>query len=634
VNSTSSPLNTLLIWVIVITALFVGREVIIPLALAGILSFMLAPPVRMLQNLRVPRGLAVVVVVLLAFGGIFALGGVMARQVTQLAAELPHYQETISAKIKSLRGAQSGGTLQHAEQVLEDLEKELNRQQQQQPAGQAAAPELAPGRGAPIAVEVHEPNGGPLQTLSSLISPLLGPLATTGIIIVFVIFILIQREDLRNRLIRIAGSTDIPHATAAIDDAAHRLSHLFLTQLAINAGFGALIGLGLWAIGIPSAFLWGTLAGILRFVPYIGPILGMIFPLVLAVSVDPGWSMAVWTGVLFVGLEGVTGQVIEPVVEGHSTGLSPVAVVIAATFWGWLWGPVGLVLATPLTVILVVLGRHVEAVKFLDVLFGDEPALSEAESFYQRMLAHDPVEAVEQAKAFMAQHSLGDYCDEVARPGLILAQKDVERGVLENANRKIVHDTVDTLFKDIAHEHWLAKKEAHASTLAAVVKLPVLHKDDLAADWRSDHPLLAIGVRTELDDCGSAILATLVETHGVATRIGRPEQLTAANLGTLDLSGVAMICLSAIDLKTPAHIHYAARRLKSLAPHAKLMLAIWSATDDKALASLQQAVNADYVACSFNEAAALILAEAAPAKRPAVSADAHPGVASVAKGLA
>jgi hypothetical protein len=320
--------------------------------------------------------------------------------------------------------------------------------------------------------------------------------------------------------------------------------------------------------------------------------------------------MALWTGALFLGLEAVTGQVVEPVFEGHSTGLSPVAVVVAATFWAWLWGPVGLVLATPLTVILVVLGRHVDALKFLDVLFGDEPALSEAECFYQRMLARDPIEAVEHAKSFMAEHSLVDYCDEVARPGLMLAQKDIERGVLEEGKTTILRGTIETLFADIAHEHWLSRKELHALTITSAGKLPVLHKEQLAPTWCSAKPLVVIGVHTELDEAAAAVLATLAETHGIATRLERPEALTAANLTKLDFSDAALICLSSIDMKIPAHIHYAARRLKSRAPHAKLLLGVWAAKDDKALTDLKDAVNADYVVGSFQQAAAIILQEA------------------------
>jgi predicted PurR-regulated permease PerM len=276
-NSYSSLLNTLLILVIIVASLFLAREVLLPVTLAGILSFMLAPLVRMLQNLRLPRALAVITVVLLAFAAIFALGALMAREVTQLAGDLPRYQTTISAKIKRFSGIAESttvGTLERAEEVIEGLDKEISK-------GSLGQAKLIP-------VEVHEPSGGPLQTLSRLISPLLSPLATTGLIVVFVIFILLQREELRNRLIRLAGSTDIPHATAAIDDAAQRLSRLFLTQLIINSGFAFVIGLGLWCIGVPNPFLWGILAGILRFIPYIGSILGLVFPLALSLAVDPG----------------------------------------------------------------------------------------------------------------------------------------------------------------------------------------------------------------------------------------------------------------------------------------------------------------------------------------------------------
>src|SRR5262249_54135559 len=306
VNSTSSTLNALLIGVIVVAIMFFAREVLIPLALPGILSFMLAPPVRALQRLRLPRPLAVTIVVLIAFTAIFELGRVLATQVTFLAEDLPNYQATISQKIEGLRGSGGGGaTLKRAQAVLRQLDKQIEDAQSRASQEEAAPTGLAPGSSL-IPVEVHEPTGGPLQTLIALINPLLGPLATTVLIVVFIIFILIQREDLRDRLIRLVGATDIPHMTAALDDAGHRLSHLFLTQLAINSGFGAAIGLGLWLIGVPSAFIWGVLAGILRFVPFVGPVLGLVFPLILAVSPRSGWSVGVWSGGPLAGLAGVT----------------------------------------------------------------------------------------------------------------------------------------------------------------------------------------------------------------------------------------------------------------------------------------------------------------------------------------
>jgi predicted PurR-regulated permease PerM len=296
---TGNALTTVLLAVVVVVALYFGREVLVPIALAVLMSFVLAPPVRRLQAWYVPRILAVILVVLVAFSAIFSLGGLMVSQVNQLATDLPQYQSTLREKIRSLRGAAAGtGTLERASDVLQDLSKELDK-----PRGNMASPTpLAidgSSSGKPILVEVKQPDPGALQTLALLISPLIYPLATTGIVAIFVIFILLQRQDLRNRLVRLAGSGDLQRTTAAMDDAGQRLSRLFLTQLALNAGFGLVIGAGLWFIGVPSAPLWGMLAMILRFVPYIGAVISAIFPLVLAAAVGPGWTMVLFTAALF-----------------------------------------------------------------------------------------------------------------------------------------------------------------------------------------------------------------------------------------------------------------------------------------------------------------------------------------------
>src|SRR5262245_57027789 len=295
-----SGVATAVVAAITIGTLYFGREVFVPIALAILLSFVLAPLVRLLQRWRLPRGLSVVGVVLLAFVSIFALGGVIATQVTELAGDLPRYQFTMREKIKSLRGtAAPSGTLERAADVLHDLGKELNK-----PKGPAVAPpaslQTPAPEARPIPVEVRQPPPTALESIAALISPLLHPLTTTGIIAIFVIFILLQREDLRNRFIKLAGSHDLQKTTAALDDAATRLSRLFLIQLAVNAAFGIVIGAGLWIIGVPSPILWGILAAILRFVPYIGAVIAAVFPLTLAAAVDPGWSMLLWTPPLFV----------------------------------------------------------------------------------------------------------------------------------------------------------------------------------------------------------------------------------------------------------------------------------------------------------------------------------------------
>jgi len=405
-----SAVATAILAVIIIAMLYFGREIFVPIALAILLSFVLAPLVEILQGIHVPRGLAVVSVVILAFALIFAMGSLLATQLTQLAGDLPRYQSTISEKIRSFRDTKAGrGTLERASDMLKDLSKEIDKPKDAASARASSSivNSNAPGPQAPVPVEVRQPDPGALESLRTLISPLVHPLATTGIIIIFVIFILLQREDLRNRLIRLAGSYDLQRTTAALDDAAARLSRLFLTQLIVNGAFGVVIGTGLWLIGIPSAILWGILAAVLRFVPYIGAVIAAAFPLALAVAVDPGWSMLLWTLALFLVVEPVVGHVIEPMAYGRSTGLSPVAVVASATFWTALWGPIGLVLATPLTVCLVVLGRHVERLEFLDVMFGDRPALSPPEIFYQRMLAGDPTEAAEKAEQFLKRTLAG-----------------------------------------------------------------------------------------------------------------------------------------------------------------------------------------------------------------------------------
>jgi predicted PurR-regulated permease PerM len=605
----SSTLNAMLIAVIIVAAMYFAREVLIPVALAGILSFMLAPLVRLLQKIRLPRLISVLIVVGLAFAAIFALGKTLVAQVERLAQDLPTYQSTIEKKIEVIRGADARtGTLERARVVLSQLNKELSGEHKPSEGAPPQPTDLGTNEQTLIPVEVHEPPGSPLATVAALINPLLGPLATTTLIVVFVIFMLIQQQDLRDRLIRLVGSTDIAHTTAALDDGARRLSRFFLTQLSINAGFGTAVGLGLWAIGIPSAFVWGVLAGILRFVPFVGPVLGIIFPLALALSVGTGWSMALWTIGLFVALEGVTGQVIEPIFHGRSTGLTPIAIIMAATFWAWLWGPVGLVLATPLTVVLVVLGRHVEALNFFEILLGDEPALSDSEVFYHRMLSNDPLEVVEHAKAFMAEHSLSHYYDQVARPALALAHKDVVRGALDDEKAETFTAAVESVFADIVLEYADLPKDTEG-TSAEEPRLPVLTPDDLMGAWRSETPLVSIGTHSRLDGVAASMVATLATAHGVGARVQAPGAFAAAKLTSLDLSTAALICLSYFDFRTTARVRYAARRARSRAPKAKLMLGLWTAPD-ASLEAIKKEVGADFVVNTLHDAATIILAEA------------------------
>jgi AI-2E family transporter len=383
----------------------------------------------------------------------------------------------------------------------------------------------------------------------------------------------------------------------------------------VNASFGVVIGVGLWVIGVPSPILWGILAAILRFVPYIGAVIAAVFPLALSAAVDPGWSMLLWTAALFVVVEPVVGHVIEPLLYGHSTGLSPVAVVASATFWTALWGPIGLILAIPLTVCLVVLGRHVERLEFLDVMFGDRPALSPPEIFYQRMLAEDPAEAVEKAEEFLKERPLLTYYDEVALPGLKLAQNDLTRGALDRAQTEKIKTTILEVVDNLAEQNdgrpagdTTHDPEAAAAVEAAdktVPELVVVKREALGPEWRTDAPVLCVAGRTPLDQAAAAMIAQLLGKHGLGARVEGADAVATMNILRLETSGVALVCLSYLDAGSLAHMRYTIRRMRRRLPAAQVLLACWKADVDPA--ALRDSTQADAVATTLPEAARFCL---------------------------
>jgi predicted PurR-regulated permease PerM len=561
-------LTNMAVAALIIAALYFGREIFVPVALAVLLSFVLAPFVMLLRFWRIPRTASVLIVVFFAFSIIFSLGGLMVSQATRLAAKLPGYQQTLSDKIESLRGLMGGsGTLEQASTVLKELKTEL---QHREAAGQPAGNELTrqpSDRPIPIPVEVRQPDPGALSTLGAIIQPLISPLTTTGIVVIFVVFVLLQREDLRNRLVRLAGSADIQRTTAALDDAGKRLSKLFLTQIAFNAVFGLAIGVGLEFIGVPSAPLWGLIAMIMRFVPYIGALISAVFPLILAAAVGSGWQMLLLTAALFVVLELLAGQVLEPLIFGHSSGLSPVSIILSASFWTWLWGPVGLVLATPLTVCLVVLGRHVDRLQFLDIMLGDRPPLTPPQLAYQRMLAGDPIEAVEQAHEYLQDSSLEDYYDAVLLKGLRLAEADRQLGHLDEDRLNRIVSTVEEL---------VAELETHRDVQAAEPGLPDLSASPGAAiameQATSQHALVpeqqilppsvvCIPGTGRLDEATALVLAQLLRHRGTGAIAERTNALSMSKLSSPELANAALTCVCYLSQPSAAKIQHAVRGL-------------------------------------------------------------------------
>ena len=379
--------DTIIIVAAIIVGLSFGRDVLVPIAMAVLLSFVLAPMAEALTRLRIGRVASVLLAVALAFAILFALGAIIGKQVAQLGENLPQYQIVITKKLLAVRSSDfTKGVVEKAADALHGLDNNLNKSAVSTPASQEAAAIPSADR-ALMQVEVHEPAPGPVEILRSIVAALLPPLATMGIVIVFVIFILLQRRDLRDRFIGLIGSHDLHRTTKALDDAAFRLSRYFLALTGVNTAFGIAITIGLGFIGVPNPILWGIVGAVLRFVPYIGSFIAVALPLALAAAVDPGWTMVVKTALLFVILEGITGQVVEPRLFGHTTGMSPLAIIVAAAFWTLIWGVPGLLLSTPITACLVVLGRHVESLNFIELILGDKPPLSPVQSFYQRILA-------------------------------------------------------------------------------------------------------------------------------------------------------------------------------------------------------------------------------------------------------
>lgn len=563
---------------LIVTTLYFAREVLVPVALAVLFSFVLAPFVIRLQSWRVPRTLSVLVAVFIGFSIIFSLGGLMVSQANRLAEELPGYQQTLREKIQGLRGIAAGGsgTLERASKVLRELDTEL-----QNPArGQIAVDGLRrQPLDKPIPVEIRQPDPGTLTTLVAIIQPLIQPLTTTGIVVIFVIFILLQRQDLRNRFIRLAGSNDMQRTTAALDDAGQRLSRLFLNQIFVNASFGLIIGVGLQLIGVPSAPLWGLVAMILRFVPYVGSPISAVFPLILAAAVGSGWGMLLMTAALFATLQLIAGQIVEPLVYGRSSGLSPVAIVISASFWTWLWGPIGLVLATPLTVCLVVVGRHVDRLQFFDVLLGNEPALTPPQLIYQRMLAGDPVEASQQAQTYLTEASLEEYYDTIMLNGLRLAEADARLGRLDQERIARILATVSEVVDDLeSHEDRLPTEAVQADTRSDLARLEpvsdIESTNPLPERWERPGAVLCIPGAGKLDEAAALVLAQMLKRGGIGSAAETADALSISRFFSLDLSHAAAFCICYVGKPSDAMIQYTVRRLSKKSKGGRIIIAL------------------------------------------------------------
>lgn len=533
-----------------VATLYFGQDVLIPITLAFILSFILSPLVNGLRRLRVPRVPAVLLTVMMALGFIGSVGMLIATQTAALSESAPKYARTLETKVQAFQGS--------AVARINALSRSLglNRPPSRQPNATSLYPAPGSGTRRPVLVEVAPPPTTPWGVMTTLLQPVVGPLETTLIVLVVAIFILVQKEDLRDRFIRVFGSGDLHRTTIALDDAGKRLSRYFLSQLAVNASFGLIVAGGLWFLGLPSPALWGVLAALLRFVPYIGPVLAAAAPVALAAAVEPGWGTAILVGGFFAVVEMLLGYVVEPLIYGHSTGLSPTSVVVSAIFWTWLWGPVGLVMSTPLTLCLVVLGRHVKALEYFDVMLGDRPALTPVERFYQRLVADNPDEALAQAELMLATCPLAEFYDTVAIPALRLASADAARGLVDAERIASIGTTVSTVVDELG-------------TLAAA-----------ASPARADVPpgprFACVGGNGVFDDVVATMLCQILAHDGsAATRIDHAAT-GRGRIAALDIGGAETLVLCYLDpADAIAQARYLIRRLREKAPATRIVSGFW-----------------------------------------------------------
>ena len=558
-----------------VAILYLAKEVLIPLALALLFSFLLGPVVRRLERLglwRVPSVLLVATAFFCAFG---LVGWLTASQIMDLAAKVPGYQDNIQHKLDSLRG--HGGSLQKAVQVIETVEKkaaDANKEPSApSPAANPAEPrEPSPGPLAaektPLPVRVVEPPASPPLFLRNLFGPLLGPLGTAGIVVIFTVFMLIQREDLRDRLLHLAGPERLPLTTQAVDEASQRVSRYLLAQVAVNFTFGVLIAAGLFFIKVPNAALWGLLAALLRFIPYIGVWMSAAAPLALALASSDSWRPVALTAGLFAVLESLTGNALEPWLYGSSTGLSPAAVIVAATFWTWLWGGVGLLLSTPLTVCIVVLGRYVPQMAFLHTLLGDEPVLAPESRLYQRLLAFDQEEVSQVVDEYLAAHPLVDFYDQVLVPALNQAQKDSQLGNLGEDRQTFVRQTVATLVEEL-HER---PAEALTAPAAPDPARPAAPPPGPAA---LPVRVLIVPVKTDADELAARMLAHLLELGGVGSEVLSSRALANEALDLIAARKVELVCLSALRPFAVMQARYLAKRMRARFPQVKILVGLW-----------------------------------------------------------
>jgi predicted PurR-regulated permease PerM len=549
-NDAPSSLNSWVTFaggVLVIGVLYWGQAVLVPVALAVLISFVLTPPVIVLERWvgRVP---AVLVVVTLVFIGLGLAGWGLARQMDNLAQDLPRYRVNILAKVADIRIAGKGGTVEQLQETIEDIKTDL---------GQAEAPV---GRAAPPVMITSEPVSG-----FSWLWPILGPLGTAGLVVVLVIFMLLERRDLRDRLISLFGQGHLTVTTKALDEAGSRVSRQLLMQSLASLIYGVVAGLGLWALGVPYPLVWGALGAALRYIPYIGPVLGAGAPILVSLAALPGWSGPLSVIGMYVVLELFTNLVLETVLYAGAAGISQVGLLISVAFWTWLWGPLGLLMATPLTVCVVVLGRHAPGLASIGTLMADAPALAPEFNYYQRLLARDPGEAADIIERHIRTEPSASVYDALLLPALNYAERDRLERRLSDEEETMVIEATRELLSDAAE----VVRRLQPSDTAPVEQAP-------GTAPREPLRILGYAANGAADEVALVMLGHVLAGLPIVVETTKTRVLASELVSLVRAQGVSVVCIADLPPSPASKTRYLVKRLHAALPDIRILVGRWS----------------------------------------------------------
>ena len=565
--------------VLLVACLYWAKAVLMPVALAVLITFLLNPVVNALYSRGLPRIPAVLVVVVLAFTVLGGVAWTVTHQLTMLAYELPSYQENLKAKITDLRALGESGVIERVLTTIKEVTEERQRaprlpMEPQRGGNRELVPKDQPEKPVPVVV----------QTPSMLwqLPSLLELLATAGLVIVLVIFMLIRYAELRSRLLYLAGYHRLTIATKAIDEAGHRISRYLLMQSIINGSFGTAVGLGFFLLGVPYAILWGFLAAVLRFIPYVGPPVAAVLPSALSLAVFPGWEQPLLVIGLILILELASNMIMEPLLYGQSAGVSEVALLVAIAFWTWLWGAVGLVLATPLTVCIGVLGRYIPQLEFLGVLLGDEPIMEVPTNYYQRLIAHDEDEAAALVEEYLKTHVLEDVYDDVLIPALSAAKRDRELETLTEEDVQFIIRATRRIVEDLGTQELQALTSPDILTTAAAKEPSAL---------KSLPQILGCPARDAADELALQMLQRVFDPNGSTMTIVSAEMLPGEVLSVVEQHHIGLVCIAALSPGALAPVRYLCKRLRARFPACRIVVGRWGEEleSDKSEARLREA---------------------------------------------